>query len=157
MPRSPNTPCRTCGKLCWPSYKRKGESHFCRECRRAEAGGSGGRHGFSSTYRGGCRCDECRAAHLRRIAPYGHARRARIRGAIAENFDPREVFDRDGWVCGICDLPVDGSLAWPDPGAATLDHIVPISKGGAHVRANTQCAHFYCNNVKGDRPAEEVA
>lgn len=34
MPRSPNTPCSTCGKLCWPTKKPKGEPHTCRACAR---------------------------------------------------------------------------------------------------------------------------
>lgn len=81
-----------------------------------------------------------------------HVRRARQFGVDSERFDSSEIFDRDGWVCGICELPVDPAARWPEPGAVTLDHIVPLARGGAHTRANTQCAHAYCNSVKGARP-----
>lgn len=97
-----------------------------------------------------CGSDECRRAyHAQRMAKYVHARRAARKGADAEVFEPREVFERDGWICGICEDPVDSTVRWPDPGAPTLDHIVPLSKGGTHSRGNTQLAHFYCNSVKG--------
>lgn len=52
-------------------------------------------------------------------------------------------------ICGICGQPVDRSLKYPDPGCATVDHIVPISRGG-HPSAleNLQLAHFRCNRLK---------
>lgn len=78
-----------------------------------------------------------------------NARRARERGALVEKFDRVEIFERDGWICGICNEPVDPGLAHPDPMSASLDHIVPVSRGGKHSRANTQCAHLTCNVRKG--------
>jgi 5-methylcytosine-specific restriction endonuclease McrA len=33
----------------------------------------------------------------------------------------------------------------------TIDHIVPIAKGGKHVRENLQLAHKLCNQRKGAR------
>jgi 5-methylcytosine-specific restriction endonuclease McrA len=34
--------------------------------------------------------------------------------------------------------------------SASLDHIVPVSLGGAHVPGNVQLAHLICNNIKAD-------
>lgn len=80
------------------------------------------------------------------------ARYALTRGAPdAEKFDYREIYDRDGWVCGICSEPVDPDLAWPDPLSVSLDHVIPVSRGGRHVRENAQCAHLTCNVRKLDR------
>lgn len=79
-----------------------------------------------------------------------HLRRARKKGAGSENVVPLEVFDRDGWVCGVCGESVDRSLVYPDPGSASLDHVVPLSRGGAHTYENTQLAHLFCNVSKGD-------
>ena len=78
------------------------------------------------------------------------ARRARKRGVDAERVVAAEVFDRDGWLCGICGGEVDSGLEWPDSGSASLDHVVPLSKGGAHTYENTQLAHLFCNVSKGD-------
>ena len=78
------------------------------------------------------------------------ARRARKRGVDAERVVAVDVFDRDGWLCGICGGEVDSGLEWPDSGSASLDHIIPLSKGGTHTYANTQLAHLFCNVSKGN-------
>ena len=88
----------------------------------------------------------------RRRANY-QKRRAFKKGVDAERVVNAEVFERDGWVCGICSEPVDSSLSWPDPRSASLDHVVPLSKGGAHAYANVQLAHLGCNVGKGARIA----
>lgn len=82
-----------------------------------------------------------------------HERRARLNGNEWEPFDPVEVYERDGWTCGICDLPVDRSLIWPDPASVSLDHIIPVSLDGPHTRANTRCSHLGCNSKRGNRAA----
>lgn len=55
-------------------------------------------------------------------------------------------------VCGICGKPVDKSLQFPHPLSPTVDHIIPIDRGG-HPSAieNLQLAHFCCNRQKSDR------
>lgn len=64
-----------------------------------------------------------------------------------------EIAERDSWFCGLCKLPVDATLAYPDPMSKSLDHIVPLSKGGAHDPSNAQLAHLRCNVSKGNRAA----
>jgi 5-methylcytosine-specific restriction endonuclease McrA len=78
-----------------------------------------------------------------------HARRVRLGDATIESFDPREVYNRDGWVCGLCGEPVDSQIKFPDPMCSSLDHVIPLVAGGEHSRANTQLAHWYCNVRKG--------
>jgi len=78
-------------------------------------------------------------------------RRARLTGVPHEEFTRDEIFERDGWVCGICGEPVDPTLPWPHPRFKSLDHIIPIAKGGANTRANVQCAHTLCNARKSAR------
>ena len=95
----------------------------------------------------------CRKVHLGRLGD--HHSRAEFFGVEYEQIDRLEVFERDGWVCGICELPVDRTETFPAPGSATLDHVTPMSRGGGHVLSNVQLAHFYCNTVKGNR--EEAA
>lgn len=82
-----------------------------------------------------------------------HRRRALKAGATVEDFKHVEVFERDGWVCGICSEPVDRELKFPDPMSVSLDHVIPLANGGEHSRANTQCAHLSCNVRKGARVA----
>ena len=78
----------------------------------------------------------------------GYLRRVRKLGNEHEDFELREIFDRDGWQCQLCGQPVDREAKWPHPEFPTLDHIVPVSKGGGHLRSNVQCAHLHCNLVK---------
>lgn len=86
------------------------------------------------------------------------ARRATTQTLIWFEFDPIEVFFRDGWKCRHCgrDTPREkrGSMA---PDAPELDHIVPLSRGGAHEFENCQCLCRECNNKKGNRTEKEVA
>jgi len=41
--------------------------------------------------------------------------------------------------------------------AASLDHRIPISRGGEHSRANAQTSHLGCNVRKGARLMEGAA
>lgn len=77
--------------------------------------------------------------------------------------------DKDGWakssvekarkiiygsqsVCAICGRPVDFDRKFPDPWSATLDHIIPIAKGGDPADiSNLQLAHLQCNRMKAAR------
>lgn len=81
--------------------------------------------------------------------------RARHYGVQYEPIQPRRVFARDGWRCGICGRKVDKRLKAPNPMRASLDHIVPMSKGGDHLLANVQCAHLRCNVGKRERGGGE--
>lgn len=77
-------------------------------------------------------------------------RRARMKGVERESFHPSQVFDRDDWICQLCYGEIDSTIAvgrW----RVSLDHIIPISKGGPHTMANTQASHLGCNSSKGDR------
>lgn len=78
----------------------------------------------------------------------------RGKGRTAETFDPVDIFRRDRWQCQACGISTKRHR-FPDPRAATLDHIVPVSKGGEHTRANTRCLCFSCNCSKGDRATND--
>ena len=53
-------------------------------------------------------------------------------------------------VCAICGKPVDKSLKYPHPLSKTVDHIIPVSKGGHPSDINNlQLAHWTCNRAKG--------
>lgn len=82
-------------------------------------------------------------------------RRARKQTVIIERFDHEEIYERDGWVCGLCQHPVDRTLTWPHPLSPTLDHIVPLAEHGDHSRANSRLAHAHCNTSRGARGGGE--
>ena len=38
-----------------------------------------------------------------------------------------------------------------EPGATTVDHIIPVSRGGTGAITNLRPAHLKCNSGRGDR------
>ncbi|MFC8583242.1 HNH endonuclease [Streptomyces sp. NPDC057217] len=81
-------------------------------------------------------------------------RRARKRGVEAESIRAADVYARDAWTCWLCALPIDPGKAWPSPDSASLDHVIPLSKGGPHTMANVKASHLSCNLIKSDRDPE---
>ena len=87
------------------------------------------------------------------------ARRARNRiktvrrqGArTSELITHEEIAKRDHFFCHICAEPVDMSLPRTSRFGATLDHVVPIAKGGADTLDNLKLAHWICNVRKSDK------
>lgn len=66
----------------------------------------------------------------------------------------KSVITRYDGICQICGKPVDlsdiknGHIKRNYP---TVDHIIPLSKGGSHTWDNIQLAHMACNAGKCDR------
>jgi 5-methylcytosine-specific restriction endonuclease McrA len=96
---------------------------------------------------------QCGTKRARRLE--NRRRRARLRAVERVPYDDLSIFERDGWYCRICSGPTRrearGSVS--DPAAPTIDHIVPLSKGGADAPWNVQCAHRGCNARKGNGSA----
>lgn len=83
-----------------------------------------------------------------------HRRRALLlEASTGEPVILAEIAERDAWVCGLCERLVDAELVYPDPMSKSLDHVVPLSKGGSHDPSNAQLAHLRCNVSKGNRVA----
>jgi 5-methylcytosine-specific restriction endonuclease McrA len=80
-------------------------------------------------------------------------RRAWLHGAASvERVDACRVFARDGWRCQLCGAATDkGQMGKRHPRAPTMDHIVPLARGGDHSYRNIQCACLLCNLKKGAR------
>lgn len=86
-----------------------------------------------------------------------HRKRARkVGAAVGERVVRAEVGDRDGWVC-FCGEAVDRELLWPDGRSASVDHVVPLSLGGAHCLSNVRISHLDCNVRRGAARGERLA
>lgn len=99
-----------------------------------------------------CRKVRPNAIHARKATKA--RRRAQKRTTQMERFTHLEIFERDKWRCHICRKPVSKRKVAPHPKAPTLDHLVPLSKGGAHTKANVGCACFQCNVRKSNGTIE---
>lgn len=100
----------------------------------------------------------CKRLHERQRKTKEKAtRRARLAMVDTVPYNPLDIFKRDGWICQLCGKPTDRTATFPHPAYPTIDHAIPISKGGDDVPANVQCACYACNSRKGDRIVGEVA
>ena len=60
-------------------------------------------------------------------------------------------------ICAICGKPVDKTIKPPHPLSASIDHIIPIAKGGHPADlSNLQLAHRACNRQKGTKLAPNI-
>lgn len=55
-------------------------------------------------------------------------------------------------ICAICGQPVDKRLKYPHPLSPSIDHIIPIDRGGHPSDIdNLQLAHWKCNREKANK------
>jgi|TARA_Y100001956_G_scaffold56123_1_gene55135 5-methylcytosine-specific restriction endonuclease McrA len=118
------------------------DGFLCPEC--------GRRRGVSVQFDGLVYCCLACAVQAKRRR-WRKARRARRLGAyVFEVLDPNLVFLRDHYGCRWCAARTPISLRGSgDDCEPTLDHIIPISMGGAHAYDNVCCSCFRCNHDRG--------
>jgi hypothetical protein len=89
----------------------------------------------------------CSAKNNRRIGK--RKRRRALRGQASERVDLKQVAMRDGWRCHICKRKVSRKT-W------SLDHLIPVSYGGAHAYSNVALAHHRCNSLRSNTGAAQL-
>lgn len=108
-------------------------------------------------------CPICRSPFGRRFSPYcsptcsAAARKAvnarknyRRRGAaLGLPYTLRQVVEESSGSCHLCGEPVDLTKEYPDRMSPSIDHIVPIVKGGVDSIDNVALAHLECNSRRG--------
>lgn len=76
-------------------------------------------------------------------------RTGEFRTAFEKN---RKIILMTQQICGICGQPVDKTYKFPHPLSPTVDHIIPVDKGGhPSDLANLQLAHRWCNRQKSNK------
>ncbi len=84
-----------------------------------------------------------RSENRERVAGYHARRRMYLASGEVEVFSRQEIFIRDNGRCHIC-----GKLV--DPRKWHLDHLLPLSLGGEHIKRNVAVAHPWCNDHRGN-------
>ena len=73
----------------------------------------------------------------------------------------KKLIKRDGLRCAICGEmcdPNDHSWSrYSGPMYPSIDHIIPMAKGGGHIWSNVQVAHIICNSIKNDTIDEGIS
>src|SRR5262245_20111594 len=161
MARIPSIPCVTCGKLCHRSkradgsYYPEGHTQMCWECRRTaharicetcDQPFIARKINSKGTLRRYC-SNQCHGIAMRKpesektpLQPTADEARAFHLGVKYEPVNRELVYKRDKWRCGICHKKVNPKLKAPHPMRKSLDHIIPMSRGGDHTYANVQLA-----------------
>ena len=76
------------------------------------------------------------------------------RKPISSSSRVRRLCQRDGWACRLCGREFGDPPAWPHAMSVTIDHIIPVWRGGSDDLANLQLAHRLCNMKKqNDNPS----
>ena len=146
-------------RIIW-AIAEKRKDKYCAEC-----GGV-----FHSEYPNKIYCsDRCKRKHRDRLRPKrrkNHSSRS-IRSRCRKYgvyYDPSVkselAFKRDEMVCQICGEkcdPKDHTWGSTGPLYPSVDHIIPLAKGGTHTWGNVQTAHIICNSFKCDSLGEEAS
>lgn len=78
-----------------------------------------------------------------KVADQAQVRRARKKGAPhVEKIDREAIYERDGGRCHLCGRKCSRK-------SFTLDHLVPLARGGDHTATNVRVAHLKCNVKRG--------
>lgn len=120
---------------------------------------------FIAKHMGRITCsEECRKERNRktkRMNPNKTNKDARIKGKqIDKDITLQKLFERDKGICYICggecdiqDMGIykDGKTIVCGDNYPSIDHIIPLSKGGVHSWENIKLAHRRCNYLKSDK------
>ncbi len=141
-------PCATCGRAFDPRSDHGPDSNVCGEGCAAERDRVARREYYRQSMKTPKGRERIRSAEYRR--------RARKRDAFVEDVSRDEVMRRGRWECHLCGEKIPKSAKWPEPMFGTVDHVLPLSQGGAHSYANCKPAHLKCNCSKGAKPIGQL-
>ncbi len=160
--------CRGCGELkikrgangpniCTPCFHEKGACYglsFERKQIEATCSDCGVVHMAKAKSASCVKCAKRRAKfnQRKREKEFGKTFKARCRkhNTVWTPVNRMEVFRRDKWLCSYCGVRVILSKVYT-PTLATIDHVIPISKGGNHTIDNVVTACIACNSIKSDK------
>jgi hypothetical protein len=144
-------------KLCNATFVANGAQHYCtpkcqelgkkislRKLKRQRLlAGLCARHGTAG------HCEICHARNFnkanKRRGPEG------ARGPTRSKVEIRKLCEQQKWKCSLCGKKLDPELRGTHNMAISIDHVIPVSKGGTHDLANLAAAHRICNTKKGNR------
>lgn len=102
--------------------------------------------------------EKCLNRAMSRIQEIRKRKRIKQNGRIDYGVTLTKLIKRDKNICQICGQACDEQDYTLDRERnfiagelyPSIDHIIPVSKGGTHTWDNVQLAHHYCNSIKND-------
>ena len=125
----------------------------CSECGRAI---------FSNKNKKTC-SQACANKRKNRIKEVKRRRKLKSNGNINWNISLKQLYERDKGICYICnkktdindyEIRNDGTFIAGD-NYPSIDHLIPVNKGGTHTWDNVRLAHRHCNIIKSDKLVKE--
>lgn len=132
---------KNCSRLDYYFRNKKMLKRKCKEC---------GKDFTTSDSRMQCCSKECSDKRNWRNAYLIRKRRAKSNGLYERDISVSGIIERDGSSCYLCGNKVDESSHYTSDYYPTIDHVVPLSKGGTHSWDNVRLAHRLCNMYKRD-------
>lgn len=110
------------------------------------------------------RCDNCDGKHRailnkKRNSRRGAQRRAKLSAAMVDkDINLVDLFKKSNGICYLCGKPCDtedrheanGTIICGDM-YPSIDHVIPLARGGQHSWNNVRLAHRICNSLKADK------
>lgn len=100
-------------------------------------------------------CEKCQRESNHKI--HDAERRSRLKSSIIDtDINLQKLIERDKSICYLCGKPIDlndykivNGRKKPLKMYPTIDHVIPLIKGGSHSWDNVKLAHLHCNASKG--------
>jgi 5-methylcytosine-specific restriction endonuclease McrA len=112
------------------------------------------------TYKKGNRkhcSEECKNKLNNRRKETRRRHKLKQNGKIDYSVSLNKLYQRDKGICHICgkkcnlkDYTRDNYIFIAGETYPSIDHVIPVSKGGTHTWNNVRLAHMYCNAIKRD-------
>jgi len=78
-------------------------------------------------------------------------KKRRVKVMAGDKINRIKLSEDFGWICQLCFTSIHPNRKFPDNLSSTVDHIIPLSRGGEHIFSNVQPAHLKCNIEKGNK------
>lgn len=138
---------KNCSRLDFYYRNKKILERKCKEC---------GNSFSTSDSRMQCCSKECSNKKNWRNAYLIRKRRAKSNGLYERDISVNGIIERDGDNCYLCGNKVDRDSHYTSNRYPTIEHVVPLSKGGTHTWDNVKLAHRLCNMYKGDKEVNDI-
>jgi len=143
-----------CSEECYRTYLtdtkvRVSYNHKCREC---------GKH-YTNNYKRSAGCsDKCKGRYSNRRDETNRRNKLRENGKIDWDISVERLSKRDKGLCYLCKSKTNlNDYTYDSNGYfiagdyyPSVDHVLPVSKGGTHTWDNIKLAHRICNSLKSD-------
>lgn len=101
------------------------------------------------------KCQSKRNRLMNELSKSTRLKRARSNGQFDADIDIYRLIERDGEQCYLCGDIVLFDVHYNNPKYPTIEHVMPISKGGTHSWDNVKVACRDCNTRKSTKSVED--